>query len=289
MDLVREVNRLGGVIPTTFLRRAGARKSAIDAAVRSGLLIRPRNGWIASGDADGALLAAAELGAVLTCVTQAARLGLWEVRVPHPHVAVNPGRHLRRATTAHVHWSIPIVPRDPAVLVDPIENVLAIVADCRPHEEALTIWESALRKGLVDLESLATLPLGPQGRALRAEARPFADAGTETILLTRLRWLRVPMQRQAWILGHRVDLLIGRSLIVQVDGGHHIGAQRSQDNEHDARLRLAGYHVIRVSHWQLMHDWPTVQALITGAIARGLHERPATDPRSIVDSTQIRG
>lgn len=51
----------------------------------------------------------------------------------------------------------------------------------------------------------------------------------------------------------------------------------------------AGYHVIRVSHWQLTHDWPTVQALITGAIARGLHERPARDPRSIVDSTQIRG
>ncbi|WP_158231521.1 hypothetical protein [Microbacterium sediminis] len=43
-----------------------------------------------------------------------------------------------------------------------------------------------------------------------------------------------------------------------------------------ARLRLAGYHVIRVGYRQVMDDWATVQELITAAIARGLHRRRAS-------------
>ncbi len=76
---------------------------------------------------------------------------------------------------------------------------------------------------------------------------------------------------QAWILGHRVDLLIGDKLVVQVDGGHHVGAQREADVRHDALLALNGYHVIRVGYRQLVDDWPSVQQAIVSAIAQGLH------------------
>ncbi|WP_343045361.1 DUF559 domain-containing protein [Microbacterium pseudoresistens] len=68
-----------------------------------------------------------------------------------------------------------------------------------------------------------------------------------------------------------MDCLIGERLIVQIDGGHHVGAQRTSDIDHDARLMLRGYHVIRVSYVQLMHRWPEVQLLIMTAIAQGLH------------------
>ncbi len=116
------------------------------------------------------------------------------------------------------------------------------------------------------------MPRASGGRRLLDDARPFADAGTESIIFTRLKWLRLPMRRQASVLGHRVDLLIGERLIIQVDGGHHVDRQRASDNEHDARLQLAGYHVIRVTYWQLMHDWYTVEGLILDAVARGLHK-----------------
>lgn len=240
-------------------------------AVRSGILERPRRGWLALPDADPLLKRAAELGIVLTSVTAATRKDLWDVNSDRVHVGLAPNAKLRGGIRAHRHWNRPVRPRKPGTLVDPVENVLAIVADCQPYENALAIWESALQQRSVALETLRTLPLSPQGRRLLDEARPFADAGTESILIARLKWLKLPMQRQAWILGHRVDLLIGRRLVIQIDGGHHVDMQRASDNAHDARLQLAGYRVIRVTYWQLMHDWHAVEALILDAIARGLH------------------
>jgi len=271
MDIAHLIHRAGGVARTSDIIDAGVSASRVSSAVRSGLLERPSRGWIALADADPALKRAAEAGVVLTCVTAAARRGLWDVRPRQVHVGLAPNAKPRRALRAHHHWCKPIVPRHPKDLVDPIENVLAIAADCQTYENALAIWESALRLQAVTLETLRTLPLTPKGRQLIDQVRPFADAGTESIIFARLRWLDLPMQRQAWVLGHRVDLLIGDRLVIQVDGGHHVDRQRASDNEHDARLRIAGYHTIRVTYWQLMHDWHTVERLILDAIARGLH------------------
>ncbi|MFT4158182.1 MAG: DUF559 domain-containing protein [Microbacterium sp.] len=64
---------------------------------------------------------------------------------------------------------------------------------------------------------------------------------------------------------------MGNRLVVQIDGAHHVGAQRDSDNAHDALLRLHGYHVIRISYHQLMERWPEVQSLILAAVAQRLH------------------
>lgn len=108
-------------------------------------------------------------------------------------------------------------------------------------------------------------------RRLLADARPFADAGTETIFRTRLGWLELPITPQVWIIGHRVDFLIGERLVVQIDGGHHVGAQRASDIAHDAELMLRGYHVIRIGYDQLMNHWASVQGMVLAAVAQRLH------------------
>ncbi|KJQ54964.1 endonuclease domain-containing protein [Microbacterium sp. SA39] len=172
---------------------------------------------------------------------------------------------------AKYHWGTPPLPRQPGTLVDPIENVLAHIAECEPFEQALATWESALNKSLVTVEGLRAFPWRPAARRVLGRATPFADAGLETYLRARLRWLREPIRVQIWIAGHRVDTLIGDRLIVQIDGAHHVGAQRSEDISHDAELMLMGYHVIRVSYTQMMFDWATVQDVIMRAVAQGLH------------------
>jgi very-short-patch-repair endonuclease len=68
-----------------------------------------------------------------------------------------------------------------------------------------------------------------------------------------------------------VDFLIGDRLVLQTDGGTHVGAQRAADIRHDAELMLRGYHIIRVGYDQVVYDWPGVQALIMQAVAQGLH------------------
>lgn len=104
-----------------------------------------------------------------------------------------------------------------------------------------------------------------------AAAEVWSDSGLETIVVPRLRWMRLSLRRQIWIAGHRVDLLIGERLVLQIDGGHHVGAQRDADNAHDAALMLLGYHVIRVGYRQVIHQWEQVQDVLMRAVAQGLH------------------
>jgi very-short-patch-repair endonuclease len=265
----------GGVVRSATAVRIGHSPHVIAAAVEAGMLTRVRRRWVALPDADPHVVSAARAGVVVSCITQARRLGLWVLdRVGPAHVAAD--LHAGRVSVApgtRVHRDAPLVPRHPDALVDPTENVLAIVARCQPFESALAIWESAMRQGLVQPASFARLPLATGARRLLEAARPFADSGLETFVPLRLRFLKLRIVAQVWIAGHHVDFLIGERLVLQIDGGHHVGRQRTSDIRHDAQLMLLGYHVIRVGYEQVIDDWPSVQHDIMRAIAQGLHRR----------------
>ena len=272
VEVTDAVVRRGGVVRTFVLRDAGLSPVSVEAAIAAGRIFRVRRGWVASVDADPSLVGAAERGVVLSCVTQARRNGLWVYgREEAPHVAARSNSSRAHLAAAHVHWATPVVPRHPDALEDGIENVLALVATCQPHESALAIWESALRQRVVDVELLRRLNLAPAARRILEEADQFADSGLETFVVPRLRWLGLPLRRQIWLHGHRVDLLIGERIALQIDGGHHVGAQRAADIAHDADLMLRGYHVIRVTYVQVTEQWPEVQERIMLAVAQGLH------------------
>lgn len=269
MDLRTWIRSRGGVVRTRDILDAGYSRHTL--ATAPGLM-RPRRGWVALPDADPQLRRAARSGVVLTCVTEARRRQLW---VPdgdgREHVGAPAKSGAVVIEKALVHWSAPLIPRMPGVLVDPIENVLALIAECLPHEQSLAVWDSAFRKGLVTRDAFGRYALKPAARRMLAEVTPFLDSGLETFVLTRLRWLPVPVHPQVWLYGHRVDFLIGDRLVLQVDGGHHVGAQREADIAHDALLRLHGYTVIRVGYHQVIDRWPEVQDRILRAIAQGLH------------------
>ncbi|MDN3445758.1 DUF559 domain-containing protein [Microbacterium sp. APC 3901] len=270
--LIRLLAGRGGVVRSVVVTESGFSRRVVDKAVRDGLITRPRRGWLATKDAEKTVVTAARLGVVLTCRTQAGLLGLWvHDSTGAPHFAVPHNAAVRIPFEARVHRGKPIVPRHPDALVDPIENVLAYVAECEPFEHALATWESALNRSLVTLEALRGYSWKPAARTILDHAAPFADAGLETYLRVRLRWLGIAIRVQIWIAGHRVDGLIGDRLVIQIDGSHHVGAQRSEDIRHDAELRLMGYHVMRLSYTQVMFDWPAAQDLIMRAVAQGLH------------------
>ncbi len=271
LDLRAAVRARGGVARSAALVRDGHSERGIAAAVGAGELVRLRRVWVALPDADPMLTAAARYGVVLSCVTAARRLGLWVLDGREPHVVAPPHAGRIPALAAHVHRARPLVPRHPDDLVDGIENTLALIAACRPFEEALAVWESALQKDLIDAGAMARLPLSAKARALLEQASPYSDSGLESFIVPRLRWMKVRIVPQAWVHGHRVDFLIGDRLVLQIDGGTHVGAQRESDVQHDAELLLRGYHVIRVGYGQVVHDWPAVQALIMRAVAQGLH------------------
>ena len=271
MDPIVALAERAGIARIETLRRAGVTEHGLRLAVRNKRVLSVRRGWVALREADAILVAAVRKGVVLSCVTLAARKGLWVLDASEPHVAAPAKSGHAKTSRGVIHWNAPTFPRDPDSCEDNLENALILVARCQPYESALATWESALHKNLVDPGMLERAPLPPAARRLLADARPFADAGTETIFRTRLSWLNIPLTPQVWLLGHRVDFLIGERLIIQIDGGHHVGAQRTSDIAHDALLKLNGYHVIRISYDQLMNHWAAVQATILAAIGQRLH------------------
>lgn len=271
-ELSTFLTALGGIARSIVVAERGFARRTVEAAVAQGIITRPRRGWIALTGADKQLVAAARFGVVLTCRTQSSRLGLWlHDHRGRPHFTVPPHSAQKLPVDAKLHWGRSPVPRHPDALADPVENVLAYIAECEPFEQALATWESALHKGLVTLESLHGLTWKPVARQILIRATPFADAGLETYVRERLRWLKLRILVQIWIAGHRVDTLIGDRLVLQIDGAHHTGSQRSEDIRHDAELMLMGYRIIRVSYPQVMFDWPSVQDLIMRAVAQGHH------------------
>ncbi|MDL9979590.1 endonuclease domain-containing protein [Microbacterium sp. ASV49] len=273
MDILMMVKKHGGIVPSARLVREGAKAHLIARLVAEGELRRIRRRWIAAPWCDQQMVAAARTGTVLTCITQAKRAGLWVKDASGPlHVAApsHAGR-VAPSSALVIHWHEPLVARHPDLLADHAENVLAGVAICQPFETALAIWESAFRKKRADRLVLSRLPLNGRARELLRVARPFSDSGLESYIVPRLAWMGVRMVAQAWIDGHRVDFLIGERLVLQVDGGHHVGQQRQADNVQDAALLIRGYHVIRVGYDQVVNDWPAVQDLIMRAIGQGLH------------------
>lgn len=270
MSVIAALESENGVARTSALLARGVSAHRIAAALRRGDVVRPRRGWLALPGADPALVYAAEHGVVVSCVSQAQRLGLWTIASDRQHVAASNAARANAPGLA-VHWGRPVMPRVPGALEDPVQNVLQYVADCQPFEHALVIWESALNKGMVDLFSLARLPFRGRARSLLEVSRPYADSGLETLAASRLRWLRVRLVPQAHLFGRRVDLLIGECLVLQIDGADHTGRQRDEDNAFDAFLKLRGYHVIRVGYAQVMFSWHEVQTQIAEAVAQGLH------------------
>ncbi len=271
-SLTNALRGRGGLARTSALRTAGFSRRTLDRHIATGAAVRLPRGWLALPDVDRDLVEAAGRGVVLTCITQARRRGLWLLADEEPpHVAAPP--HAGRVATSglHVHWAQPLVARHPDALVDPIENVLCLVACCQPFENALAVWESAFRKKLTTPVEMAEYALPPLARKVLEEADVWSDSGLETFVVPRLRWMKLPLRRQIWIAGHRIDLLIGDRLVLQIDGATHTGAQRDEDIAHDALLRLMGYHVIRVSYTHIVHRWHEVQDTIMRAVAQGLH------------------
>lgn len=275
MDVHAHVVAGSGIAHRTELAAAGFTRYRIRAAVADGSLRRLGRSWlVADAHADPTMLLAASVGGRVACASAAALLGLWTLEVPAPHIAIPPSSRMGRVDGLRLHRSIPLAPVRRTALVESIVDVLAHVAVCLPREAALAVWESAIRQRRIPAAALATVPWRTiAAQTLASAAGALADSGLESIVADRLRWMRLPVRQQVPLFGHRVDILVAERLVIQLDGWEHhsSAADRARDNRHDARLRAAGYRVIRIGYAEVVHGWPAIQAEIALAVAQRAH------------------
>lgn len=279
MQLTDWIAQQGGIVHREDILRAGYSVAALRAEMRSDGVTVIRRAWLALSSAPPDLLTAARAGGRLACVSFARRQKWW---LP---VGIDERVHLRMAPKAGpvrlgkkwngvLHWTKSIAPVASRSLCESPEDALAHIATCLPRDQALVLWESAIRVEGLSAEGLRQIRWPSRAASECAQSvTGLSDSGLETLLAMSLRSWGLEVRQQILIAGHRVDLLVGDRLVVQVDGyAHHSSsAQRTSDIAHDAELRLRGYAVLRFSYAQVVHDRRLVERTIRRAVAAGLH------------------
>ncbi len=154
-----------------------------------------------------------------------------------------------------------------------IERALVHLYRCQGDEAFFASFESAWKLRLLSAAGRSRIraSLPKYARWLVDLARADADSGLESLLRRRLHILGIALNCQVRITAvGRVDFLIGNRLILEIDGkGNHEGvAMRHKDLVRDAAASHLGYETLRFDYAQVIHDWPTVQAAIIGALRR---------------------
>lgn len=263
----------GHVAHTSTAYAHGFTKRDIADAVAHDGVARVRRSWLTTLTPAAPTRRALAIGGRLTCVSEAHRLGLWVPTVAEPHVWVAPSASRFARDGLRIHRATGPSPCAAHSPREPLLNVLFQVARCLAADDALTVWESAVRTTSLTKEMLQEVPWkSTRARQLSDAAGGLSDSGLETHLVTRLRRAGLQVRQQVWIDGHPVDALVGRRLVIQVDGRHHLEPrQRRRDIEADARLTLMGFTVLRFDYRQVIFDWPQVERTVLTAVAQGRH------------------
>lgn len=261
------------------LRAEGYERADIEEGLRVGAIRRVARDWYAFPDADPRIVGPLALKTRATCVTGGALHGLWVPDDSAPHVAIRQGDPnpdgpcvVHRLAPAGFYTRSPIMP-----LVACLREIMT----CVDHESALICLESAVAKRRVSAKVarrlLAELPERERRRLMRFD--PASESGSETRVRLYFQRRRIDVRSQVVIPGvGRVDLLVGKSIIVECDSREHHATERAYaiDRARDLAAMRQGYTVIRLTWEQVFLDWDITQQVLLGLTrARRRVLRPA--------------
>ncbi len=282
-DVIDIIDRHGGLAATHELLAAGFDRGGIRAELVAGRLQRVRQGWYSRRGIHADLLHAARVGGRLGCSSALRLRDVWVTYDGCLHVAVQPSAcRLRSPGDAHRR----LTPTEPVIthwtdgggrsrlIVDDLSAIVQLSACVSPDHlaasaDSLIHRRPQLRDAVTGLAQLAGLV--PEGHRHRlAQVDGVCESGTETLFWLRMR--RLAPQRQIWLTPKiRVDFLLGDRLVIEVDGKefHSRESDFESDRRRDAELSALGYRVLRFSYRQMMREWPSVEAAVLAAVARG--------------------
>ena len=282
-ELTDLLHRLGGVATSAQLvPRVG--RAALDAAVRSGVVLRVARGRYALPAADDARTAAHRVGAVVALRSAAASYG-WGLKTQpeRPELIVPRGRRVaaQEQEACRVMWRRLGDHERNGWRTSPTRTVLD-AATSLPFDEALAIADSALRAGHLTSVQLwraaNAMPGRGRDRALEVAwhardtpANPFESVIRAVSL--EVAGLRLVPQQWLTVAGQRVRPdLVDRWLRIVVEGDSHEFHTSSRAIDGDCwrydELTLDGWFVVRVSWLQAMFHQDWVRSVLGRAVRR---------------------
>jgi very-short-patch-repair endonuclease len=282
-DVGALVRDLGGMAQKQQLVALGARGFQLTAAVRSGDVIRVRNGWYSTFEEQDPRLRAVRVGGRLTGISALAARGAW-VPGEHPlHVSLHDNaarmraqgnRHqrlnLRSPQGVVLHWDEPSVRSFGNVTeVGLVDALIRVILD-EEFEVAVAALDWALNSGSidrVDFEALVLrLPLERRGVSHWVDAQ--CESLPESLARTRLRLAGHSVRSQVR-LGElqRIDLVIDGLIGLEVDGEAFHLQRFEADRAKDLEITIDHLHALRPSARAIFHGWDRVEAAIDTALA----------------------
>lgn len=259
MEIIRAVASHHGVSTRRSLILDGVTSRQLDAAVRSGKVLRVRRGCYALPNADPVRIAEVSWGAHATCVTALQRHGIpllnrdTRMHLTFPSHRSFSGRDSRppRTVVPHFHQRLPL--RTPSIA----ESVDA-AALCLSPIDQLVSSDAALNRGLISLADVRSLSVTGAGRRnwLLRNLDPSCQSPLETLTRVELKRHRTNFKTQVQVHGvGRVDFMVGEKLIVEADGRTYHSNERAfaEDRRRDRAAMLSGYRVLRFTSEDVLH------------------------------------
>lgn len=276
-----------GIVRRDQLLAAGFPPRAITAALGAGTLIRLRRSWYGLPETPYPHRIAIELGGRVGGLTAARSYGLWAGESSGIHVSWSPHGNITRSPLRAVddvvrHWRLLPDEGWHELWRESPKQAIAQVLLGEDQACSVAVVDSALHRGLMTLAQLDQIAdfLPARARHALTHVDGRADSGLESIARLWMRELGFEALVHPMIAGLEIDLLVGRSLVIELDGEEfHSGPTAFEsDRRRDATLSAGGFIVIRFSYQQVMHDPAMCLARIREHIARGDHLRRVSLP-----------
>lgn len=275
MDTASIVRQLGGIASTASLAAAGLSDYRVRSAVRAGVVVRVRNGWVTTLSATEPRVQAVRAGGLLTGISALRELGAW-VLDPPPcvHIAVPAHASGRRARPDQLlHWENPTAPPSrPGVAA--LGDALVRLALDESLDVAVPCFDWALftaRLDRVDFERIL-LRLPPSLRTIRAHIDRNSQSLLESIARVRLHARGWQVRSQVRVgVDSAIDLVVEDHVALELDGRAFHESTFETDRRKDLAITMEGRHAIRVSMTMLRDSWGDVEAAIGCALAARRH------------------
>lgn len=269
MDALDYLSSVGGVARVGVLRAHGHTPSAIRKLALAGAH-QPRKGVWALPSADPDYLTAILSNGHVTCASAALRYGLWIKEKPmRVHLAT---RHCRGKGFVR-HGSLRLPP-ETAVPLASLEDTVIHALTCLPDVDAISIAQSAMQQfGIPQamIESEISADYYGNARRLLAKADGLSESVPEISARLLFESEGLPFRRQVQIQGvGRVDFLIGRRLIVEVNG-YAFHSSREAWRKDMARLNAAqarGFDVLSFAPEKIWNNPEQVMEEIRAVLAQ---------------------
>jgi hypothetical protein len=283
-DIAEVIRRLGGMVQKRQLVRLGAHDRQLTAVVRSGDVVRVRNGWYSTLSEDAEQLRAVRVGGRLTGISALIASGAWVLGTHPLHVSVpvNSSR-LRAQWNRHqrinvgatrgvvLHWDAPAVSEHGSVMQVGLLDALERVVLDEDLETAVAVLDWALHTGVldgIDFESLI-LRLPAERRGIAGWVDAECESLPESLARTRLRLSGHSVVTQVPIEGTpmSVDLVVDDVVGIEVDGDKFHRERFEYDRSKDVDITLMELHALRPSARMVFGDWPRFERAVDVALS----------------------